>query len=114
MITIRVDECDAIEMLMERVMFWTTDVTTCVLYDKMYSNYVYNGVFNDGNFDVMCIVDNDYINYCNVISEGDEAYEDIKKLFNEEGCGDISCEYELNHGYSFIESEYNGSFLVRS
>lgn len=103
----------ALNMLMERLEFWTKDDTTYHLYEKMYENYVEGGCFDGGNFDVMVIVDNDYINYCDVISEGDEAYEDIKKLYDENGCGDISCEDELNHGYNFIEAEYNGSFLVR-
>jgi hypothetical protein len=79
----------------------------------MYENYVDGGVFDGGDFDVMAIVDNDYVNWCDVISEGDEAYTDIKELYIREGITDISCEYELNHGYSFIEAEYDGSFLVR-
>lgn len=110
---VRIDEDTAVEMLMDRLGFWTDDETTHELYSKMYNNYVYGGVFDGGEFDVMCIVDNDYVNYCDVISEGDGAYEDIKKLFDEEGCRDISCEHELNHGYSFIEAEYDGSFLCR-
>lgn len=75
----------------------------------MYENYVYSGCFDGGEFDVMVIVDNDYINYCSVISEGDEEYEDIKQLYDENGLTDISCE----SNWSFIEAEYNGSFLVR-
>ena len=80
----------------------------------MYESYVYGGCFDGGDFDVMSIVDNDYVNWCTVISEGDEAYEDIKKLYDTEGIGDISCEHDLNNGYSYIEAEYNDSFLVRS
>ena len=53
------------------------------------------------------------INYCDVVSEGDEAYEDIKTLYDAEGLTDISCEYGTNHGYSFIEAEYDGNFLCR-
>ena len=111
---VKISEEQALEMLMDRVGYWTDDFTTCRLYETMYESYVDGGVFEGGEFDVMVIVDNDYINWCRVISEGDEAYEDIKKLHDEQGCRDISCEYELNHGYSFIEAEYNGSFLVRS
>lgn len=50
---------------------------------------------------------------CDVISKCDESYEDIKKLFDKQDCGDISCEHGLNHGYNYIESEYHGYFLVR-
>ena len=111
---VRIDEDVAIEMLVNRVKHWSNDITTHRLYEAMYENYVYGGCFEGGEFDVMVIVDNDYVNYCSVIEEGDEAYEDIKQLYEEQGCGDISCEYDLNHGYSYIEAEYNDCFLVRS
>lgn len=110
---VRIDEAQAIEMLLERLEHWTQDETTYRLYEAMYENYVYGGCFDGGEFDVMMIVDNDYINYCNVISEGDDGYEDIKELYERDGLGDISCEHGINHGYSFIEAEYEGSFLLR-
>ena len=110
---VNIDNDMALEMLIERVKYWTDDDDVIELYSKMYENYIDSGCFDGGEFDVMVIVDNDYINYCSVISEGDEAYEDIEKLYNENGCGDISCDDELNHRYSYIEAEYNGSFLVR-
>ena len=111
---VKIDNERAIEMLLERLEYWTDDHTTYRLYEAMYEGYVYSGCFDGGDFDIMAIVDNDYINYCTVISEDDEAYEDIKKLYNAEGLGDISCEHDLNNGYSFIEAEYENSFLVRS
>ena len=110
---VRIDEDTAIDMLMDRVSYWSNDDTVYELYHQMYESYVYGGVFDGGKFDIMVIVDNDYVNYCDVVSDGDEAYEDIKKLFDEQGCGDISCEHALNHGYSYIEAEYDGSFLCR-
>ena len=41
------------------------------------------------------------------------AYFYIKQLYEQKGICDISCEYELNNGYAYIEAEYNGSFLCR-
>lgn len=111
---VNIDNDTALEMLMERVEYWTNDNTTYRLYEIMYEHYIDGGVFDGGDFDVMSIVDNDFVNWCTVISEGDEAYEDIKELYEREGCTDISCEYGMNHGYSYIEAEYDGSFLVRS
>lgn len=111
---VNIDNGRAVDMLLERLEYWTEDITTHCLYETMYEHYVYGGVFDGGDFDVMEIVDNDYVNWCTVISDGDEAYEDIKKLYDEQGCTDISCEHELNHGYSFIEAEYDDCFLVRS
>lgn len=111
---VNIDNDRAVDMLLERLEHWTDDITTHRLYEAMYENYAYGGCFDGGEFDVMAIVDNDYVNWCTVISEGDDAYEDIKKLYDAEGLGDISCEHGLNNGYSYIEAEYEDSFLVRS
>ena len=111
---VKIDESRAVDMLLERLEYWTDDLTTYRLYEAMYENYVWSGCFDGGEFDIMAIVDNDYVNYCTVIEEGDDAYEDIKELYKRDGLGDISCEHDLNNGYSFIEAEYNDSFLVRS
>lgn len=110
---VNIDNDTALEMLLDRLEFWTDDHTTYRLYEAMYENYIDGGCFDGGEFNVMAIVDNDYVNWCNVISEGDEAYNDIKKLYEREGLTDISCEDDLNHGYSYIEAEYEGNFLVR-
>lgn len=113
MIKVLIDENDALDLLMNRLSHWTDDDTTHALYEAMYESYLDSGVFDCCEFDVMQIVDNDYVNYCDVIAPGDDAYDDIKKLYDLEGCTDISCEKDLNNGYNFIESEYNGCFLVR-
>lgn len=110
---VRIDDDMAVDMLLDRLEYWTDDVTAHRLFALMYEGYVEGGVFDGGEFDVKEIVDNDYINWCVIISEGDEAYEDIKKLYDEQGRTDISCEYGSNHGYSFIEAECDGCFLVR-
>lgn len=109
---VNIDNEMALNMLMKRLEYWTDDETTYYLYEQMYEGYIEGGCFDGGDFNVMVIVDNDYINWCSVVSEGDEGYEDIKKIYEEQGLGDISCE-EKNHGWNFIEAEYNGSFLVR-
>ena len=111
---VNIDNDTALEMLLNRLEHWTDDDITYNLYEAMYENYIYNCCYEGGDFDVMSIVDNDYVNWCDVISEGDQAYEDIKRLYDEQGIGDISCEYDLNNGYGYIEAEYEGSFLVRS
>lgn len=110
---VKINEDMALDMLMKRVEYWTKDDTVYYLYEKMYESYIDSGCFEGVDFDINKIVDNDYINWCKVITEEDEEYEDIKKLYDENGLTDISCEYEFNHGYSFIEAEYDGNFLVR-
>lgn len=109
---VNIDNDTALKMLVDRLKFWTDDTDVIALYERMYENYIDCGCFDGGKFDVMTIVDNDYINYCSVISPGDGCYAEIKMLYDENGCGDISCECEC--GYNFIEAENNGCFLVRS
>lgn len=111
MIKVMIDEGTALDMLMERVEYWTEDTDTIKLFEQMYENYLDCGVFECVEFDVMQIVDNDYINYCDVVTPSDDDYEELKALYDENGCGDISCEF--SGGYNFIEAEYNGFFLVR-
>jgi hypothetical protein len=113
MITIKIDEEKVVDMLIDRLKFWTDDTDLIALYEQMYKSYIDCGVFESVELDPMIIVDNDYINYCDVISPEDNCYDDIKSLFDRDGLGDISCDYELNSGYSFIEAEHNGYFLVR-
>lgn len=76
----------------------------------MYSNYVYGGVFDNCSYNVAEIVDDDFVNWCNVFEECDPEYEEIKKIYEEQGLGDCSCETKI---CSFIESECDGVFLVR-
>ena len=111
---VEIDNDTALDMLMDRLNHWTDDPDVHRLYESMYENYIDGGCFEGGEFDVMAIVDNDYVNWCTVMSEGEDGYENIKKLYDEQGLGDISCEDDLNCGYSYIEAEYNGYFLLRS
>lgn len=110
---VEINDATAVEMLLNRLSYWTDDETAHRLYEQMYENYVESGCFDGGEFNVMHIVDNDFINWCDVVKEGDDAYNGIAKLYEEQGLGDISCEKEDNGGYSFIEAEYEGSFLCR-
>lgn len=110
MVTIRIEEENLLGMLMERVGHWTEDNDVYELYERMYQGYMGSGIFDAIDFDVKMIVDNDYINYCNVVCEGDDTYDEIKAIYDEQGLGDCSCESE---NYSYIEAEYNDMFLVR-
>ena len=82
---VNIDNNRAVDMLLERLEHWTDDLTTYKLYEAMYEHYVDGGCFDGGDFDIMAIVDNDYVNWCDVVSECDEAYEDIKALYDAEG-----------------------------
>lgn len=62
MINIKIDEYEALEMLMERLKYWTDDDVTTRLFEGMYERYLNDGCFDGAEFDVMSIVDNDYVN----------------------------------------------------
>ena len=71
MITITIDEDTLLEMLLDRVKYWTSDESVINLYRDYYEGLVYSGCFEDCKLDIMSIVDNDYINYLTVISKED-------------------------------------------
>ena len=94
MITVKIDNDEALEMLMDRVRDWRSDETTLELFEKMYESYVDSGCFEGGEFDVMKIVDNDVVNWCKVIKLDEKNKRDFKKLVKmyKDGERDFSCE----------------------
>lgn len=102
-ITVEIDEDEALEMLMNRLTRWTQDPIAEELYEQMYQSYIDGGVFDGGKFDVMQIVDNDWVNYCEVVEPGDDEhhYDELLKLYEEQGLGDVSTE---DVGVSYIEA----------
>jgi len=110
MVSVEIDAEEMIDSLVNRIAVLTNDEDVIALYEKMYENYVYGGCFEGSEFNVMAIADNDYVNLCDVIRDGEEHYDEIKAFYDENGCGDCSCEI---YGISYIEAEHNGMFLVR-
>lgn len=113
MVTVKIEENDLLEMLVERVKFWDRSEAEANLYKKMYESEIDAGIFEDAELDINLIVDNDVVNYCNIIEEGNSEFDSILQLYKEEGLGDISIE----SNYSFIEAvddeEEPKAFLVR-
>lgn len=103
-INVQIEKDVAVDLLVNRVRSWTDNKDVIELFRKMYENYVEEGVFDV--FDINLIVDNDYVNNCEVIEKGDEDFEEIQKLAKQGHC-DISCET----GYSFIEA-YNDDYSL--
>ena len=99
-VMVDIDEDDLLDLLMNRLKRWTDDPVATDLYEQMYQSYIDSGWDLGGN-SVMVIVDNDWVNYCDVVSPGDENYDALLKLYQENGLGDVSVE---DVGYSFIEA----------
>lgn len=113
MVTIKIKENDLLDILMDRVEQWNSTTAALNLYEKMYESEIEAGCFEGAEIDINLIVDNDVINYCNIVEEGEKEFENILQLYKEQGLGDISMESY----YSFIEAvddEKNPkAFLVR-
>ena len=71
MVTVKIDEDELLNMLMNRVKYWTDDEDKLELFEKFYENRVYGGCFNDTELDIMAIVDNDYNNNTSIVTIGE-------------------------------------------
>ena len=91
MVTVTIDEDTLLEMLLDRLEFWTSDEDVINLYKDYYEGLVYSGCFEGCNLDIIIIVDNDYVNNLTTISKEDFEQWDIESevddkivAFNEE------------------------------
>ena len=71
MVTVTIDEDTLLEMLLDRLEFWTSDEDVINLYRAYYEGLVYSGSFEGCTLDIMSIVDNDYVNNLTTISKED-------------------------------------------
>ena len=76
MINIKIDEDVLLDMLMDRINYWTNDEITYRLFEIYYRESMESGLFEGLTLDIMDIVDNDYINYTRVLTseEFDEQF----------------------------------------
>lgn len=113
MITVKIDNETALDMLMDRLDNWTSDPDAIELFSIMYERYIDEGLFDGGEFDPMSIVDNDYVNWCSVIEESEPDFERLLELY-ESGDWDVSCEH-LDCGAQYIEAvnEDKTAILIR-
>lgn len=116
-INVKMDKETALNALLERVRYWTDDEEEVGLFEKMYDDYLWNGCFDGGEFDIMQIVDNDWINYTAIITQGDKDFEKLLKIYEEQGLGDVSDkdfdEYKINFIESVNDEQEPTMFLVR-
>lgn len=96
MVTLRIDEDDLLNMLMERVGFWTDDEDTCELFAQYYERMIDDGCFSGAELNIKSIVDNDYVNWFDVVAD-----EDLDDYFDD----GIDVEER-------VEAKYNGYNLV--
>ena len=73
------DSDDMIQALVDRVGSWTDDSDVLELFEQYYEHMVEGGCFDGCEFNVMSIVDNDYVNNTSIITE--EEYESDREKF---------------------------------
>lgn len=79
MISIQMDSDDMIEALVDRVGYWTNNSDVLELFEQYYEHAVEGGCFDGSEFDVMSIVDNDYVNNTSITYRGE--YEEKREEF---------------------------------
>ncbi len=77
MITVQIDETTLLDMLVDRVEYWTDDRDIIELYQEYYNNLIEAGCFEGGTLDIAAIVDNDYVNYTQAMTS-----DDLKSQYN--------------------------------
>lgn len=71
MINVRIDEDELLDMLMDRLAFWTDDDDATKLFEQYYENMINGGCFDGADLDIKGIVDNDYVNWLDVVYADD-------------------------------------------
>ncbi len=62
MINVQFDETDLLDLLMNRLKFWTTDTDVLELYRDYLESLIDGGCFEGQTLDIRVIIDNLYIN----------------------------------------------------
>ena len=91
MVTVTVNKNTLLEMLLDRLEYWTSDEDVIALYRNYYEKLIDCGCFEGCELDIMSVVDNDYLNNLIVLNKEDfedygvEGFEDDKiEAFNKE------------------------------
>ena len=77
MVKVRISEDDLLDLLMQRMKYWTDDTRVLSLYENYLSNLINEGIFEDISLDIMLLVDNLYINDTQIMDEEDLKNNDI-------------------------------------
>lgn len=81
-VTVTIDESEFLDMLVNRVKYWTDDEDTIELFEEYYDHMVYNGCFEGISRSIAEIVDNDYVNNTSIITR--EEYNKAREEFIKE------------------------------
>lgn len=106
---IELDDDELLDRLVDRLHYWTDEEDVIELYRLMYEDMLDNGLFNGDDFNVQFIVDNDWVNWCEVVCPGEDNYDEIKRTYDN---GDREVYVDGDY-YCRIEAEDKDCFLIR-
>ncbi len=110
MIEVLIDEETLLDMLDSRLNhYWNPDEEVADLFHKMWKLNIDRGAFTGIEFDVKTIVDNDYINWCSVVREDDERFEELLKSYKDNEY-DVA---EIGHIEAVDDEDEPTMFLIR-
>lgn len=104
LVTVQMEDYELLDMLLDRLAYWGREDER-ELYEQMYQRRLDAGYFESGEFNISVIVDNDVVNYCEVITE-EEHPQEFKQLLQlyHAGIYDVSCESFEDISVSYIEA----------
>ena len=67
-VTIKIEDWQLLELLLDRCDKWDLSSDNKDLFEQMYEHMIDSGCFEGAELNIMGIVDNDVVNYCDVIT----------------------------------------------
>lgn len=77
MINIQIDEEDLLDLLMQRMEYWTEDANILNLYEQYLKDLIDGGCFEGANLDISVLIDNLYVNDTQIMDKEDLKNNDI-------------------------------------
>ena len=118
-IMVKMNKDDLYNLFYDRVKMWREEGSPAFnLFVKYYEKCIDDGLFEEMELDIMQIVENDIVNWCDIVEEGDKDFEKLLELYKKDGLGDVSCEdFEERGKIGFIEEvddeENPTMFIIR-
>lgn len=114
MISVKINENNLLDLLVKRVEYWTIDSDVINLFKSMYEREIDVGCFENINLDIKRIVDNDYVNCCDVVRKSQEEFKALEDIYIKRGLGVHSCESDIDVCIEAVDNTCNPTmFLVR-
>ena len=77
MVNVQINEEDLLDLLMQRMEYWTTDTYILNLYEQYLENLIDWGCFEDTDLDISLLIDNLYVNNTQIMDKEDLKNNDI-------------------------------------